>query len=342
MATQKAIAVQEVGKPVVAVSNYPIHQPGPKQVQVRVTVAALNPHDQKGRDIGLFTQDCHPVVLGSDVVGVVTVLGEGATRFKVGDRIFGQAALTPDSSSKALQQFAILDEDFASVILEGVSEDDAATIPTNHLAPYIGFFSDEQGLGLPTLGAWLVGLGTIVVVGGKEEELKGFGATHVVDRHGGHDVVLKRIRDIVGDDLVYAFDAANVPAEQYLAINALSNSKLGALARLLSRGPPTDASKTHHTQNRYVLKGVLGFSHLHQDLATPLWKHIAEYLVEGRIKPSEYVVEQGLDTEKVNAVFDCYRDGQPVIHAHFRISEYVRSNLFPGSLVIFRCTAIRL
>ncbi|OAG02424.1 putative alcohol dehydrogenase [Paraphaeosphaeria sporulosa] len=322
-----------------------------EQVQVRVTIAGLNPHDQKGRDIGLFTKDSLPALLGSDVVGVVTVPGEGATRFKKGDSIFGQASIAPGSASKATQQYAVLDEDFASIVPDGVSEDDCATLPTNILAGLVGFFDKEQGLGLPnpwsltesrshlanssilivgggsncgrfaTQLAKLVGFGTVVVVGGKEEELRRYGATNVVDRHGGDDFVLQRIRDIVGDDLVYAFDAFNAPVGQHLAINALSNSKEGTLARLVWSRGAVDESKIHPKQAGYVLKGVLGFSHSKPDIAIPFWKHIAEYLVGGKIKPLAYVIEQGLDSAKVNEVLDRYRDGKVVTQTHFHVSE---------------------
>ncbi|KAF9732766.1 hypothetical protein PMIN06_007063 [Paraphaeosphaeria minitans] len=351
MTTQTAMVVQTVGAPVVAFSNFPIPQPGPRQVQVRVTVAGLIPHDQKGRDIGLFTKDSLPAVLGSDVVGVVTVPGEGATRFKVGDSIFGQASIAPGSASKATQQYAVLDEDFASVVPDGVSEDDCATLPTNVVAGLVGFFDEEQGLGLPnpwsstesrshltnssilivgggsncgrfaTQLAKLAGFGTIVVVGGKEEELRRYGATNVVNRHGGDDVVLQRVRDIVGDDLVYAFDAFNAPGSQHLAINALSKSKQGTLARLVWSRGAVDESKIHPKQAGYVLKGVLGISHLKPDIASPFWKRIAEYLVEGKVQPLAYVVEQGLDAAKVNEVLDRYRDGKAVTQTHFRVSE---------------------
>jgi NADPH2:quinone reductase len=75
MSKQTALIVSEIGGRVKATSDWPIPQPGDKQVQIRVTVAALNPHDQKSRDGGLFTKDFLPAVLGNDVTGVVTSVG---------------------------------------------------------------------------------------------------------------------------------------------------------------------------------------------------------------------------------------------------------------------------
>jgi NADPH2:quinone reductase len=305
MDTQTALVVKTIGEPIIAVPDWPIPQPGPTQIQVRITVAGLNPHDQKGRNMGLFVKDSLPAILGSDVVGIVTVAGEGATRFNVDDRVFGQASLAPGSAQKALQEYVVLDEDFVAIVPDEISEDEAVTLPTNLLAGkytfrnasesdktseemcadqaraagLIGFF-DSDGLAFPTpwtqegkqnylssssiliIGggsncgcfatqlANLAGFGTVVVVGGNDQELKNFGATHVVNRHGDHDTVLQRIRDVVGDDLLYAFDAYNAPNGQHLAINALSNSRTGKLARLVwSRG---SVQETRSTQSGLV------------------------------------------------------------------------------------------
>ncbi|KAF2439776.1 NAD(P)-binding protein [Karstenula rhodostoma CBS 690.94] len=231
----------------------------------------------------------------------------------------------------------------------GAFEDDCATLPTNIIAGLVGFFDKEHGLDLPspwnstesrshlanssiliigggsncgrfaTQLANLAGLGTIVVVGGKKEELRRYGATHVVDRHGGDDAVLQRVRDIVGDDLVYAFDAVNLPAGQHLAINALSNSKQGTLARLVWSRGAVEESKLHPKQAGYVLKDTLGSSHYKPEIAIPFWKHIAGYLVENKIQPLAHVVEQGLDAAKVNEVLDRYRDGKAVTQTHFHL-----------------------
>jgi NADPH2:quinone reductase len=365
MATQTALIVHKIGEPVIAVSDWPIPQPGSKQVQIRVTTAGLNPHDRKGRDFGLFIQDDFPAILGSDIVGIVTMRGEGATRFNIGDRIFGQASMAAGSISKALQEYAVVDEDFAAVVPAGFEDDECATFPTNLLAGklsreltllvdvngfpgVIGFF-DEQGLGLSppwqtestkygsssilivgggsncgrfaTQLSKLIGFGTIVVVGGHLDELTSFGATHVVDRHGDHDAVLHNIRAIVGDELLYAFDTYNNPPDQNLAINALSRSKRGKMARLTYSREYINERMIHPKEAGYELKNVVGLSHLKPDIAIPFWRHVAEYLVQGQIEPLGYVVYHGLDPDIVNGVLDRYRDGKAVVQTHLRVGK---------------------
>lgn len=156
-------------------------------------------------------------------------------------------------------------------------------------------------------------------MGGDETQLKSFGATHVIDRHGGHDKVLASIRDVVGDDLVYAFDAYNNPPQQHLAVNALSNSKRGVLARLTHSRGVLDETLIHQKGKGYELKNVIGASTLNPEVVKPFWENVSRLLAEGKIKPLEYVVHEGLDVGKVNEVLDAYRDGKKVVQTHFHV-----------------------
>ncbi|KAH7385154.1 putative alcohol dehydrogenase [Phaeosphaeria sp. MPI-PUGE-AT-0046c] len=344
MATQTALVVRKLEEPLEVIHDKPIPQPGLGQIQVRVTVAGLNPHDQKARDRGLFIKDTLPSSLANDVVGIVTAIGDGVTRFNIGDNVFSQASFV------GLQQYAVLEEDFTALVPEGISEDECATLPTNVIAGVVGFF-DPQNLGLPapwsphadltalkdsavlivgggsncgrfaTQLASLAGFGTIVVVGGNDVQLKGFGATHIIDRYGGDDKILQSIRNIVHDDLVYAFDAYNNPPQQHLAINALSNSKRGVLARLTYSRGVLNESLIHEKKKGYELKNVVGISSFKPDTVRPFWKSVSQLLGQGKIKHLEYVAHEGLDVVKVNQVLDSYREGERVVQTHFHVSK---------------------
>jgi NADPH2:quinone reductase len=91
MQKQTALIVSEVGGRVKLTSDWPVPQLRLKQIQIRVTVAGLNPHDQKARDAGLFIKDALPAVLGNDVTGIVTLIGTDVTKFKIGDRVASQS-----------------------------------------------------------------------------------------------------------------------------------------------------------------------------------------------------------------------------------------------------------
>jgi NADPH2:quinone reductase len=167
--------------------------------------------------------------------------------------------------------------------------------------------------------AKLAGLGTIVVVGGDEAELKGYGATHILDRHGEYSEVLERIRNVVGDDLQYAFDAVNTPTGQVLALNALSSTTKGKLARLVPRGP-VDESMVVGKKAGFEVKDVLGSSQLNSQLAYPFWERVPDLLASGKIKPLKFVVKNGLTPENVNEVLDAYRDEKRVVKTHIHFS----------------------
>jgi NADPH2:quinone reductase len=344
---QRALLATEVNRPLILTTTRPVPKPSASQVLLKVSVAGLNPHDQMARDLGLFIDGHYPAVLADDVAGTVVEVGPNVTKYKVGDRIVSQAAFDPTWSQMGLQEYAVSDEGAGCKIPEGISLSAAATLPTNVIAPLFGLFDKTQGLGLPapwtedakrfdyqgttilivgggsncgkfaTQLASIAGIGKIVVVGGDSDELTSYGATHVLDRHGGQDVVLQRVQEVVGDDLEYAFDAVNPAEEQLLAINAFSSTKKGKLSRLVSVGE-IDKSKVQGNRH-YDLMNVYGLSQHIPELAFPFWNHVPKYLVSGKLKPGPFVVKQGLTPENANSVLDLYRDGKKVTktHLHF-------------------------
>jgi NADPH2:quinone reductase len=65
--------------------------PGLGEVAIRVHATSVNPIDTKMREGGTEIAPEDPIVLGCDVAGVVTATGPGATRFSVGDEVYGCA-----------------------------------------------------------------------------------------------------------------------------------------------------------------------------------------------------------------------------------------------------------
>ena len=344
--TQKALLVTAIGQPITLAHDRPVPQPGPDQVQIKVSVAGLNPHDQKARDHGLFIAEHLPAILANDVVGKVSAVGSNVTNLKVGDRVVSHAGFAPGSAQNGLQEYAVADIECTVRIPDTISDDDAATLPTNIIAPLVGLF-DKTGLALPApwteeaksfdfantsiliIGggsncgryavqlAKLAGIGKIVVVGGNEAEMKLFGATHLIDRHNPEEEILKQIYAIVGDSLIYSFDAVNQPEGQIMGVNALSSSMKGKFARLLPR--PIDETKVVGKNAGFEIKNVFGSSQLRPELCKPFWKLVPQYLEEGKIIPLKHVVVKGLDADKVNEVLDRYRDGKPVTKTHFHL-----------------------
>jgi NADPH:quinone reductase-like Zn-dependent oxidoreductase len=87
----KAVVVTDFGaQPMLA--DLPVPEPGPGEVLLRLHAAGVNPFDWKVIDGALRDAVPHafPLVLGSDGAGVVERTGPGVTRFRPGDRVYGQ------------------------------------------------------------------------------------------------------------------------------------------------------------------------------------------------------------------------------------------------------------
>jgi NADPH2:quinone reductase len=237
------------------------------------------------------------------------------------------------------EEYVVNDIEAGFKIPDSITDDEAATLPTNIIAPLVGLFDDPNGVGIPApwteaarnfdyksaailiIGggsncgryavqlAKLVGIGTIVSVGGSEQDLKSYGATDVLNRHGGEEVVLKRIRKVVGDDLVYVFDAINPPADQTLGLNALSSTKKGKLARLLRIGA-IDETRVLNNRAGFTVVDVLGLSQVKPELAYPFWERVPDYLKSGAIRPLAFTVKKGLTAGKCERGARCVQRGK--------------------------------
>jgi len=84
----KAILLQEHGGPEKLIfSEFETPHPGPGEVQVNLKAAALNRLDLWTRNGYPGLKIVYPYILGGDGAGVVTAIGEGVTRFAIGDRV---------------------------------------------------------------------------------------------------------------------------------------------------------------------------------------------------------------------------------------------------------------
>jgi NADPH:quinone reductase-like Zn-dependent oxidoreductase len=69
-------------------------------------------------------------VPGSDLAGVVEVVGRGVTRFKVGDEVFGESAKHGWVNGGAYAEYAAVREDYLALKPANVSFEQAAAVPT--------------------------------------------------------------------------------------------------------------------------------------------------------------------------------------------------------------------
>ena len=112
----KAVVLHEYGGPSkLKYEDFTDPQPGKGEVLVRVAAAGLNPIDWKLRSGVMkdFMPLQFPAILGYDFSGVVREVGEGVTKFAVGDRVFGR-------TGASYAELAVIKADELAKVPEGV------------------------------------------------------------------------------------------------------------------------------------------------------------------------------------------------------------------------------
>lgn len=182
--------------------------PGPGQVLVQVQAVSLNPLDgmiQRGEIKALYSYKL-PQIVGNDLAGVITEIGEGVTVFSVGDEVFARPSM---KNLGAFAEYAVVDAADLAIKPAGLSMAEAASLPLVTLTALQAFTEKTQvgqgtkvfiqggagGLGSAAVQiAKMLGATVATTVGTKDTELaKELGADIVVDYR------TQRYEDFVSD-----------------------------------------------------------------------------------------------------------------------------------------------
>jgi NADPH:quinone reductase-like Zn-dependent oxidoreductase len=129
MGNMKGFAIDRYGGPeALTLRDLPEPEPGPGDLLLEIHAASVNPVDFKIRSGGLkvLVKDRFPLVLGSDLSGVVARVGPGVTRFAPGDEVF--ARLRKDRIG-AFAERVLVDEALAATKPAKLTHAEAASIP---------------------------------------------------------------------------------------------------------------------------------------------------------------------------------------------------------------------
>lgn len=111
---------------------------------------AINPVDYIKQEIGnfIFSWIKYPFVLGPDVAGEVVEIGSSVTRFKIGDRVLGQAVGMDEkrntSAEGGFQSYTVLLAHMASPIPSTLSYEQASVLPLGLSTAACGLFQKDQ------------------------------------------------------------------------------------------------------------------------------------------------------------------------------------------------------
>ncbi|PLT29734.1 zinc-binding dehydrogenase [Peribacillus deserti] len=180
--------------------------PGPGEILVEVYAVGLNPVDYKTATGGNPNWS-YPHILGLDVAGIVTEIGEGVTQWKKGDRVVYHGDLTKKGG---YAEYTVTTAHTVSRIPNEVTFEDAAALPTAGYTAYQSLFRklpmDQVEIILIHGGAGGVGGFAVQLAkhAGKKvistassrnhEYVKSLGADYVIDYH--EEDVTSRVMEI--------------------------------------------------------------------------------------------------------------------------------------------------
>lgn len=136
----RAAYIHATGGPeVIQVGELPQPTPGPGEVLVKVAAAAVNPIDTYLRSGAVAMPLPKPFIIGCDLAGKVIAVGSGASRFKVGDRVWGsnQGLLGRQGT---FAEYAAVAEQWLYPIPDGVAEIEAAASALTGITAHLGLF----------------------------------------------------------------------------------------------------------------------------------------------------------------------------------------------------------
>ncbi|KOV62257.1 quinone oxidoreductase family protein [Streptomyces sp. MMG1121] len=257
----------------------PVPEPGPGELLVRCQAVGVTlPVVRK------VTEAAEPIALGGEVAGEVVATGEGATRFRPGDRVTGMCF------GHGYADFALLHEAMASPVPDDASAVDAIALVRSGLVAYGALEAARPAPGEAVLvTAAASGIGHLAV-----QLARTRGAARVVGAVSG-PAKADFVRSLGADDCIqYADDTWGEPFD--CVLDAVGGSLLSpALAALAPHGRLVAYSSGGGTIQAYDLlvgaKSVIGFQmaliargrpDLYEQWREELWRLFAE----GALKPA--------------------------------------------------------
>lgn len=120
-------------------------EPGPKEVQIALSYAAVNPVDWKICEGHLKTRLPHqfPLILGWDGAGTVSAVGKEVRHFKVGDKVFAYFR-KPTVQWGTFAEYVCFEADHVALKPDNIDFAEAAAIPLTALTAWQALFDDVK------------------------------------------------------------------------------------------------------------------------------------------------------------------------------------------------------
>ena len=270
----RAVVYERYGSPErLELCDVPRPVPGTGEVLVEVVATSVNLSDWEGlhgspayaRLGGLFRPS--RTILGSDIAGRVVALGHGATRFAIGDEVFGDVMPRYGGFAEfvAAPESALAPKPAQLSFAEASALPQAAAIATHAVAlaePGTRMLLNGAGGGSGSLAVQLAAQKGVRVTAvdnaGKLGFLRELGADEVIDyrrddftRHGPYDLIV----DLVARRSVFAYARALGARGRCVMVGGTGR----ALIRMLTAGALLGAVTGKHLGVLFVRQGPSAF-----------------------------------------------------------------------------------
>jgi NADPH:quinone reductase-like Zn-dependent oxidoreductase len=282
-----AIAVNKYGS-APTMMELPKPVPAADQLLIKIRAAGMNPMDQQisdggwqGRMPGKF-----PLVLGSDLAGVVEARGDKASRFAPGDAVFGQLLLAPLGQFGTYAEYVAVGENAPITRMpEQLDPVVAASLPTAGV-------SAEEIVGSlePLSGKTVLIIGAGGGVGSFATQFAAQAGAHVdADAHADAE---RRMLDYgatdtwnqIGPSLLQAVREAHPEGVDVIIDTANEADGFAAVASLVRRGGTAVTTKFVADIPALARAGVTGVNYVRPMTAAAL-DQIANDMITERIVP---------------------------------------------------------
>jgi len=203
--------VSDGGVDALALNERPSPEPGQGQILVGIRASSVNYRDLSTIENPVARGIAYPLIPNSDGAGEVLAVGDGVTRFKVGDRVAGcffqdwsDGAITAVAMASAmggaidgvLAEQVVLSEAGAVHIPQHMSYEEGTTLPCAGLTAWNCLI--EQGGLKPGKTALFLGTGGVSIIGLQIARM--MGARAIIT--SSSDAKLERAKDLGADELI--------------------------------------------------------------------------------------------------------------------------------------------
>ncbi|PIL26580.1 hypothetical protein GSI_12338 [Ganoderma sinense ZZ0214-1] len=242
--TQKALVIPAEKEPFKLVTDWPVPEPSPTDVLVKVVSAALNPVDAFVQAQGIpGLVPGYPSIPGFDGAGIVEEVGAEVTNVAKGDKVLVQGTFDLDNRHSTFQEYTLQPAKYVAKVPDNITFDQAATISLCLATVVNGIWGHEEnsnsarftppweeggttkyaGQAALILGggtnvgqyaiqcARMQGFSPIITTASPKNTslLKSLGATHVLDRALSPDALHAAVSSTVpvATPITYVYDA---------------------------------------------------------------------------------------------------------------------------------------